>query len=170
MAEKSTFRLNKDKLATLWTLGSRREEDHGPANEDVATAELLATRLDGPLPFDSAVTGMLSACTGKSPNAISSMSIRDALLDPQASLNILEAIKEFAKRMSTTGGVPGQSAAIAIYYGAIASVQVFHNKNITSHSHESLREAYGILLEKHWLSDDLAHLFTRAKHLCDEKP
>jgi hypothetical protein len=91
----------------------------------------------------------------------------EVLLGPRTDLGLLRAIKECCKRLSS-GLESKAEAAIAttLYYAAVASALVYHNKKITQHSWDALDEAYRLLMDKPWMDPELAELFSRARSFC----
>jgi hypothetical protein len=59
--------------------------------------------------------------------------------------------------------------ATTIYHAAIARCLIHHDKKITKHSYEKLDESFALLIEKKWMADELAELFSQARRICRSK-
>jgi hypothetical protein len=94
-------------------------------------------------------------------------SVGALLYDPQTDVAVLEKIKEFGKAVAEAAPSEAEhDAAIAVYYGAIASALVHHRQRITSFSYESLRESFESLVENPWLTAELIDLLRNAQEAC----
>jgi len=93
--------------------------------------------------------------------------LRKVLLDEETDLRIIEKIKEYGKKLAVREE-PERSAGIAVYYAAIASALVFHEKKITRHSYRYLRDSFEVL-DKNWMPGDLARHITKAHRVCRKR-
>jgi hypothetical protein len=59
--------------------------------------------------------------------------------------------------------------ATTIYYAALASAPVYHDRKITQYSYEALEQSFATFAAKQWVGPELTELFSRARHLCREK-
>jgi len=79
-------------------------------------------------------------------------------------------VKEYSKTLASRGRPKAnQLAGKAIYYAAIASALVFHDRRITQPSYEKLQEAYARLDEKPWGFSKLNELFRRVRAVCRQE-
>jgi hypothetical protein len=89
------------------------------------------------------------------------------LYDPQTDVAVLEKIKDSSKAAAEAASSEAEhDVAIAMYYGAIASALVHHQRRITSFSYESLHESFDSLLENQWLTAELAGLLREGQKVC----
>ena len=92
------------------------------------------------------------------------------LLSPETKLEHLMAIKEHAKKMMTTAETDAKYEARAvIYYSAIASALVFHNRKITTHSNQDLEDSFLALVERDWIQADLSQLLKKGQEICQAR-
>lgn len=104
-------------------------------------------------------------CHGSSDGAGRALS--QLLMNPQTDLAMVRTLKDYAKALSLSDAQgPEHTAAIAVYYAAIASALVFHGRKITRHSYETLRGAFSQLAEKNWLPREMKELFRRGREAC----
>ena len=98
---------------------------------------------------------------------VAGQALAQLLMNPQTDLVIVRTLKDYAKALSRCGAqAPEHTAAIVVYYAAIASALVFHGKRITRHSYETLRVAFSQLAEKNWLPRELKMLFRSGREAC----
>ena len=98
---------------------------------------------------------------------VGARALSQLLMNAQTDLAILRTLKDYAKALSRCGAQgPEHTAAIVVYYAAIASALVFHGKRITRHSYETLRGAFSQLAEKNWLPREVKELFRRGREAC----
>lgn len=98
---------------------------------------------------------------------VAGQALGQLLMNPHTDLAIVRALKDYAKALSRCGAQgPEHTAAIVVYYAAIASALVFHGKKITRHSYETLRGAFSQLVEKNWLPREVKELFRRSREAC----
>jgi len=80
------------------------------------------------------------------------------------------AIKEHAKRMMSTADTDAKYETRAvIYYAAIASALVLHDRKITTHSNRDLEDSLSALAERKWINADLSQLLKKAQEICHPK-
>ena len=171
MERGTTSGLTAQQLVKLLALAAENE----PIGEDLpperATANELKGRLAGTLPLSTDVADSLPVILGYLSRTLLPLSgkpLSEVLLDPHAELAHLEAIKEHGKQLAINEGPPEkQASAIAIYYAAIASALVHHDKKITRHSCSSLKESFDLLARKPWMPAELVRLFSKARKLCN---
>lgn len=172
MDAKSTLGIPPERVARLLAIGTEGPYP-GPESADEASARLLRDRLAGPLPLEESVVDALPVVLGRFCREVLPMAGRplgEILADSTASRDALELIKDYGKILSHRHrDTAQQSVAIAIYYAAIAAALVHHGHKITAHSYEKLATAFGRLIEKKWMEDDMARLFAQAKDICSGK-
>jgi len=94
---------------------------------------------------------------GYDTRSLAGKTLVEVLLDPRADLGLLRAVKECCKRLSLSLDSRAEAAiATTLYYAAMASALVYHDKKITRHSEDTLDEAFGSLIEKPWMASELA--------------
>jgi len=167
----STFSLTPGQLARLLALGAEEPmPGEKRASSDTQLAALLRDRLARPLTFEREAIDALPPALGamcRELIALANRSLGEVLLDSRSELNVLEAVKEYGKRLAARlNDGREHTAALAIYYAAIAGALVFHNRRITRHTCESLTRAFGTLAGKSWVPQDLAALFAEAQRVC----
>jgi hypothetical protein len=171
MEKKSTYGLRLDQLAGLFSLGldgpvEGREGEQGMA--ELLHQHLTAALPAGPLLLDALL--MMVGRLGYETQALGGKTLVEVLLDPRTDLGLLRAVKECCKRLSGSLESKAEAAiATTLYYAAVASALVYHDKKITQHSYATLDEAFALLLEKPWMDRELAGLFSRAQGLCQGK-
>ena len=72
-------------------------------------------------------------------------------------------------RFGRGGTEADQATATVVYYAAIASALLFHQRRITEHTYDKLEKAYGDLEQKDWIPSELKELFRKAKAACQER-
>ena len=161
-----------EQLARLLSLGLEGEDQDEGASQQ-AKADLLRARLAGILPPETAAADELQAIVGrirKELLPLGGKSLAEALLDPESGLAVFQKIKDYAKTLSArkTSEVE-HSVAVAIYFAAIAGALLRHDKRITSRSYPALVEAFDTLIEKRWMTPELARCFAEARRYCRKK-
>ena len=173
MGRKSTYGLKPEILGHLLSIGA--EGMHSPnAMFDEKTLEVrLRDRLTRALPGDSSLLEVLLGVVeglSKDIQSLASKSLSEVLMEPKTDISLLEGIKEYGKKVSSTAASQVDIAiAITIYYAAIASSLVYHNKKISRHSYETLEQSFAELLELEWMSVELVELFSQARKISQEK-
>jgi hypothetical protein len=153
--EETTYGLSPDRLARLLALGLEDKKDRADREEEQTAAEVLEEMLSNKLPPEE----VLGA----------DRTIGSLFLDPKSDLTVIKTLKEYGKELVRRADSEIQKvAATAIYYAAIASALVFHQKKITRHSYAKLQKAYEDLEQKKWIPSDLKRLLKKAKAACQE--
>jgi len=156
-----------ERLAGLLQIGLEAGVN-GAGGSDEQKETLLRAVLAGTLPPDKEVVEALSAIAD--PSLSEGGSLGQALLDPATPLATLEKIKDHGKRLALAKRPETEhSAAIAVYFAAIASALLFREKRITSYSYGELAEHFGTLGGKRWMAPPLAGHFRRAREHCRTK-
>jgi hypothetical protein len=168
MQKRSTYGLRLDQLAGLFSLGidCPVEGREGQQRMAAMLREHLTCALPaGPLLLDALV--MMVGRLGYEARSLGGKTLVELLLDPRTDLGLLRAIKECCKRLSSSLESKAEAAiATTLYYAAMASALVYHDKKITQHSYDALDEACALLMDKPWMDRELAALFCRARGLC----
>jgi hypothetical protein len=133
---------------------------------------VLQDILARPLPRDRPIPDSLRAVLKRPRDevfATPGQTISDLLTKAETDLGVIKAIRDFGKELRRrTGPETQKAAATAIYYAAVASAVVFHQRKITRHSYAKLQKAYEDLEQKKWIPSDLKRLFKKAKEACQE--
>jgi hypothetical protein len=169
----TTFGLKPDKLARLWNIGDKTEQDKNEENQDQKKAELLRDSLARKISAGHIVAQILprafaEVCKNIQPFTGNSYGV--LLNDPQTDITILKKIKDNNKKLAQHKISDAEYGVITvIYYAAIASALVYHDQRITSFSYDHLNDKYTSLLHNTWLTPDLRNLFQKALNLCRQK-
>jgi hypothetical protein len=173
MDHESTMGLSPERLARLMAVGAEEIPHEVKEAPTEMTAEVLRERLAGPLPLDKAFADSVPEilrrpCGELSPVAGSPLG--RVLLAPETDPAVLETVKEYGKGLSLKwkGGAL-HAAAVAVYYAAIASALVLHDRKITSHSYRSLADSFDMMIKKPWMMPELARLFKEAGDACADR-
>ena len=171
--DSSTFGLKPDKLAQLWNMGSKMDRSDSKQSDDQKKADLLCDRLAQKIPFDHVVAQLLpkalaQVCKDIQPFTGNSYGV--LINDPLTDVTILKQIKDDNKKLSQhIKSNDEYDVVIVVYYAAIASALVFHDRRITSFSYGHLNEKFISLLELTWLTSDIRNLFLKARDYCGQK-
>jgi len=165
----STTRLSARQLARLLELGIAGESAKsqrgsiGPIELWLETPWPLGADAAAELPKDfERLCRRLNVAPGSC--------LADILCDPKTSLNRLEAIKQFFKGLSNREASKAQrSAAVAVYYAAIASALLFHGRTITRLREEQILRGLTGLVGESWVSPELRDLFDRTRALLEDR-
>jgi len=170
--KESTFGANIEGLAGLLGVGVGRDVPQGAASVDRAAGELLRARLAGTLPVDTAVVNASPAMLGRLRGELLSLAgrpLEEVLLDADTDLDVIKVIKDYGKKLAALrDSEADHSAAIAVYFGAIASALLFHSEKITSYSYEHLQGAFDELIGDTWIPTELSRHFSKAYEMCRE--
>ncbi len=173
MMNDSTSGLGSDKLAQLLQLGADEQNVGDPENSNAQKATMLATLLTHSLPVNAVLIQSLPAIIQRVCQELESLpenSMDKILLDPSSDVAVIDQIKSYAKQK--TKSAPSnieREAAIALYYAAIASALIFHNKQITKKNHTKLRKSFEQLSVLQWVDKRIANLLSDAAALCAKR-
>jgi hypothetical protein len=166
----TTFGLNPEKMAELLSIGADEHSSEKGLSTEQKKSELLADRLAEPLLLDPSVVRLLPVIPSLLSNAMdlcNGSPIGDLLQNPEVDISVLRKIKSYNNKLSKRSeSEVERDTAIVLYYGAIASSLVFHNKKISKFSDKNLEAAFSSLIGKSWVTDDLVALFGRARQMC----
>jgi hypothetical protein len=172
MKEETTYGLSPDRLARLLALGLQGSEKEEESPEDQFPGEVLEGMLDRRLSLDPATPDSLAAVLKRPPDEVvaGTQTLGDSLLGSETNLEVIKTLKDYGKELVRSGGSEvRKAAATVIYYGAIASALLFHDRKITQHSYAKLEEAFADLEQKDWIPPELQDLFLRALAACQER-
>ena len=83
---------------------------------------------------------------------------------------LVEKIKDYSKKLVISAKSDAEhDAATAVYFAAIASALISHDRKITTFSYKSLDESFSRLTNEKWITEDIAELFSRACRVCRQK-
>ena len=173
MALTSTFGLCPQRLAKLMTAGAPDEAALSQPPAPQAAAELLRSRLAGPLHFEKYCVDSLPAilnrpCLELQP--IANWPLGEVLWDPTTPLANLETLKHYGKGLSCRWDEgPEHVVAVAIYFAAIAAALVSHGRKITTRSYPDLADSLRMLMDDRWITPQLTKLFDSARTICKAK-
>jgi len=170
MEKKTTYGLRLDQMAGLFAMGAGDPDPAAERGDDETLRDLLHEQLTCAEPRGSLLRETLVMMIDRAAGAtgvLAGRTLGEALLDPQSDLDLLGAIKEAAKTLSSTLDSRTETAlAKTVYFAAIAAALVHHEAKITQHSCETLAESLAQLMEKRWMARELVELFTRARQMC----
>ena len=169
--------LTSQQRTRLLKLGLLCDASEAYTDSEEEKADLLYDTLVGTLPVDGTTVASL-------PPALRSLSGRlhsvageplvELLQNPSTDIPVLEKIKKHAKDCAEQSGTSSKSGAekdvfLAIYFAAIASALLFHNKKITQHSYKNLRRFFSFYADKNWVLDELRSHFKKAHEYCQNR-
>ena len=166
LEESKTSNLNAEKLGNLLRLYmDNNEEDQRNCDDDKKA--LLGDLLSDALPLDQetikTLPSILRILYEEMPPLVG-QPLGKLLLSPETKLEHLIAIKEHAKKMMSTADTDAKYETRAvIYYAAIASALVFHDRKITTHSNQDVKNSLSAFIERDWIKADLSQLLNKAQ-------
>jgi hypothetical protein len=166
----TTFGLNPNKLAGLWNIGSDTDEAEKSDDTSNKKTELLRDLLSGPLPTHSpkAASRVKKQMHPKSIiHFLTDAPIEKLLYNPETDIILLRKVKDYGKKLS--GNAKSQveyQVANTVYFAAIASALVFHDRRITKFSYKNLEGYFRRLDRENWIPESLRRLFTKAREYC----
>jgi len=173
MDNEFTYGLRPEQLTRLLAIGIMEPNTGDGAYDDKAVANLLGERFAGELSKDLFLVDFLSVSMARPSAEIRSLatkSLGEVLLAPESDVNLLKAIKNYNKKVCySIASRVEKTAANTIYYAAIASSLVYHDKKITRHSYKVLERSCAALTRKKWMLPELVKLFSDARNICRDK-
>ncbi len=173
MREDRTYGLSPARLGRLLALGQQGGSEQANPRHGPTLSELLREILSSDLPLDPTSPDSLPVVLNWPSHevlAVSGQTIGELLLDCRTDLEVIKALKDYAKELVHRGRPRSkQTVVTAIYYAAIANALVFHQHRITKYSYCSLQEAYTELEQKPWIPSELKELFRRARSACRQR-
>ena len=173
MEMKTTYGLRPDQMASLFSVGSDDPdpEDQAANNErmtHVLQEQLACALPKGSLFYDALL--MMMKRLGWDLKSLAGQSLGQMLLSAQSDIKLLERIKEGSKILLCDLDSPTDRAlATVTYHAALASALVHHDQKISQHSFAKLRRSFAQLIEKAWMTEELAGLFVQAQRICEER-
>jgi len=170
MENESTHGLRLDQLAGLLSIAVEDPDPAKAGGHDERMAGLLREQLSCVLPrslllFDALV--MMMGRLGCDVRSLAGRSLLEVLQNPQSDIGLLRAIKDCSKKLSFRLDSKTEAAlATTIYYAALASALVYHNKKITQYSYEALDQSFATFAAQKWIGPELTELFSRARGVC----
>jgi len=170
MDKRSTYGLRTDQMAVLFALGGEDPNSAGQYDAQENVAGLLNALLTCTRPEDSLFRDTLQMMMGQAgcdPGVLTGKSLCNVLLSPQPDLDLLRTIKDCSKTLSNSLDSELDTAlATTIYFAALASALVFHSRKISQNTYGKLDDSFTLLREKPWMAQELADLFSQARHIC----
>ena len=167
----TTFGADSERLARLLAVGMESDkQEHVPPGQ--GNEALLRARLAGPLLNAHAVDD-LQAISGRLRQELlplAGKALGEVLLDETTDVDVLVKIKNFGKKLASRKASEAEHAvATAIYFAAIASALLFHDRKISSYTYPSLAEDFAALMDTQWMTSELARHFAKARTACNGK-
>ena len=176
MCNESTSSFGPDKLARLLKIGIEEDRQQNQNNNVVTNqdkVDLLYSILKSALVCNGLWIESLPEILQRAylePGSYILGSGECVLVDPAISLAMINRIKHYTKDLAKdTHSDPHCEIATVLYYSAIASALVFHNKMITKLSYDMLCESFSNLSSLTWLPPELVKLMRRALKICETK-
>ena len=173
MNKKTVYGLETEQLRRILSMTTDRSKSWDAGCDDPTAAVHLKIWLDTSLLQDSPISRSFHKAlqhAGYDTDSLGDKSLIQVLLNPKSDVKVLRAIRNHVKQLSSS--VCNETeyiVAFAIYYAAVASMLVFHGRNICDDSYENLTVTFNDLLEKRWISQELKILFSKAQAICQEK-
>ncbi len=174
MKTNSTHGLKPENLFKLLSIGADKDlfcNELINSNEDIKS--FFQHLLHRKIPKESSIVDSILIYLRESKvfgETLIGLSLWDILSDPQTTLELLQTIKNYSKKIYQSTYSKGEnSIALAIYYAAIASGIVYHNTKITEHSYQILRDAFSNLSKQPWITAEIEQLFFQANDICQIK-
>jgi hypothetical protein len=173
MENESVHGLRLDQLAEVFSIGADDPDPAGTGDDEQSMACLLREQLcrilpKGSLLFDALI--MMMGRLGCDVRSLAGQSLLEVLLSPHTDVGLLQAIKDCSKRLSASLDSKAEAAlATTVYYAALASALVHHDRKITQYPYDSLDRSFAAFAAKRWVAPELAALFSRAGGICRDK-
>jgi hypothetical protein len=170
--ESENIDLTAKQRTRLLSLGLSSEVFEGSTDLEEKKADLLYDILTRTLPVDGYIIDSLPPVLRGVSDKLHSVAgelLGDLLQNPKTDISVIEKIKDYAKESGTYNKSKAETDAfLAIYYAAIASALLFHNKRITQHSYKDLKQFFFSFTKKSWVLEELKILFKRAEEYCQK--
>lgn len=174
MTKKSnSYNLDSEKMVALLRIGKLDEQINNRETPQVNLEEAIMFHLSHPMPLKGIVRKCATAIPELVTNALyvcNSKCVGRLLQDHDTSIGQLEELKSVYRR-SSMKAMPSENktAAVAIYYAAIAKALVSHGQKISTFSYKQLNRAFTALIKKQWIPDYIKQLYRQAAKICQEK-
>lgn len=156
------LKLTDEQKTRLLGLGLEPIKPACRPDPDEERGDLLCDILRCPLPPANHPSGIRKGAAAGLGSALG-RSLGQLLTDPKTDVPVLRRIKEYAKvRGRRAGSEVERDAFLAVYFVAIASALVFHDKRVTEHSDKHMAEFLSFFGETSWIPADLRRLFHMA--------
>jgi hypothetical protein len=166
----TTSGLRPDKLAQLWNIGSETDQAESDVDRDSKKTELLRDLLAGALPARSPKGESQSIEKTHLQSVVSSIAdkpIEKLIQNSGTDVALIRKVKDHGKKLSDRAKSKAEyHVANTVYYAAIASALVFHDKKITKYSYRDLDKYFRRLDKEKWIPEALRSLFSRAAEYC----
>jgi len=169
----TTYGLSPERLGELLGMTLESEDGHDDVQREETTGRLLRACLGATSRSASALASLPGEVTGGLHECLASLagkSMGEALVDSCSTLDVLKQIRCWGKGLAAEKPTGAEHAVgIAVYYGAITSALLFHDTKITSLSHEELADSVGRLIDRRWLTPQIAAHMRKAQQICRER-
>ena len=170
--EQENLDLTAKQKTRLLSLGRSSKAFETSVDLEEKKADLLYDILTRTLPVDQSIVDSLPpalrSLSGKL-RSVAGEPLRELLKNPKTDISVIKKIKFYAKESGASSKSKAESDIfLAIYYAAIASALLFHNKKITQHLHEDLEMFFLSFTKKSWVPEDLKILFNKAYEHCQK--
>jgi len=132
--------------------------------------KMLRNRLSKTLPLSRSQINALPVVLGQLCHTIGLLAgetMMAMLCDPSTDISLIIRIKLYGKRLSVDAQSDAEiEAATVIYFAAIASALVNHDRKITKSSYERLLAFLSYFAKEKWIPGDLSDLFRVARRCC----
>jgi len=166
----TTFGLSPNKLAGLWNIGSDVGEAEKATDLNNKKTELLRDLLAGTLPTQSPKAKSRPKGLKHQKSVVSFLTnvpIEKLLMSPETDIALIRKIKNYCKKLSSNAKSKVEyQVANTVYYAAIASALIFHDRRITKFSYKNLEGYFQRLGRENWIPETLVRLFTKAWEYC----
>jgi len=170
MERRSTYGMRLDQMKSLFFMGAEEPVDTEERDDNERMASLLQEQLTRALPQGSLLLDalfMMLDRQGCDTRPLAGRSLGSVFLNPQTDPTLLEAIKNCSKELACTlDSEAERTLATTLYFAAMASALVHHDKKITQKGHRKLEASFVLLTEKKWMAQELVDLFSRARGIC----
>jgi hypothetical protein len=166
--------LSAKQKTLLLSLGLSSEAPDNSVELEEKKSDLLYDMLNRTLPVEESIIDslppVLKSLSGKL-HSVAGEPLGDLLQNPRTDILVIEKIKNYtknyAKELVTSGKTrPERDIFLTIYFAAIASALVFHNKKITQHSYKDLKRFFSSFTKKNWILEEIRNLFKKAEEHC----
>lgn len=172
MTDESSFGLSPQRLAKL-IAACAGDPRKGRRGEKRTAGDILSEILRQEALLEADAPQSASAVLGRPCDemlASCGHSIGELILAPKTDLATLKCLKDYGKELVRREGTgPEREALTAVYYAAIASALLSHDRRITELSYNQLDSSFCSLIAKPWIPTELKDLFRRAQDACSRR-
>lgn len=164
MLRDTTFGLHPAQMARVLAIGADVQAASGPQRMG-DPGQTLRHLLDGQLCLNGPLADALGRILDER-----NCTTEELLLDPETDAGTIETIKEYGKGLTLCSGDGAVCAAgTALYYAALASALVFHDRKISKHTYRRISAGLAALSRRTWIPTELTDLYDRAREACRGK-